>query len=180
LQMKAAVEKHGAKLIVIDPRKLELCNYAALWLPLKPGTNVPVFTAIANVIINEGLINTKFVADRTEGFSEFKKSVQEFTPEYAESISGVEQDLIVKAARMYAEAQRGAIYWGMGISQLAHGTSSALGLVHLALLTGHVGREGTGLNPLRGQNNVQGASDMGCMPYHYPGYMEVDKKENAT
>ena len=180
LQMKAAVEKHGAKLIVIDPRKLELCDYAALWLPLKPGTNVPVFTAMANVIINEGLINTKFVADRTEGFSEFKKSVQEFTPEYAESISGVEQDLIVKAARMYAEAQRGAIYWGMGISQLAHGTSSALGLVHLALLTGHVGREGTGLNPLRGQNNVQGASDMGCMPYHYPGYMEVDKKENAT
>ena len=85
LQMKAAVEKHGAKLIVIDPRKLELCDYAALWLPLKPGTNVPVFTAMANVIINEGLINTKFVADRTEGFSEFKKSVQEFTPEYAES-----------------------------------------------------------------------------------------------
>jgi formate dehydrogenase alpha subunit len=180
LQMKAAVEKYGSKLIVIDPRQLELCDYAALWLPLKPGTNVPVFTAMANVIINEELMNTRFIADRTKGFKDFKESVQEFTPEYAERISGVKQDLIVKAARMYAEAQRGAIYWGMGISQLAHGTSSALGLVHLALLTGHIGREGTGLNPLRGQNNVQGASDMGCMPYHYPGYMEVDKKENAS
>ena len=180
LQMRAAVEKYGSKLIVIDPRQLELCDYAVLWLPLKPGTNVPVFTAMANVIINEGLVNSSFISERTDGFNEFKASVQDFTPEYAESISGVDQDLIVKAARMYAEAERGAIYWGMGISQLAHGTSSALGLVHLALLTGHVGREGTGLNPLRGQNNVQGASDMGCMPYHYPGYMEVNKPENAS
>lgn len=180
LQMKAAVQKHGSKLIVIDPRRLELCDHATLWLPLKPGTNVPVFMAMAHVIINEKLCNTDFVANRTTGFDEFEKSVQEFTPEYAETISGVDRHLIIEAARLYANAERGAIYWGMGISQLAHGTASALGLVHLALLTGHIGREGTGLNPLRGQNNVQGASDMGCMPYHYPGYMEVDKPENAS
>ncbi|HKZ84338.1 MAG TPA: formate dehydrogenase subunit alpha [Anaerolineae bacterium] len=180
LQMKAAVMKHGAKMIVIDPRRIELCDFATLWLPVKPGTNVPVFTAMAHVIIREGLVNNKFVEERTEGYEEFAKSVEKFTPEYAEAISGVDRNLIVEAARMYATAKNGAIYWGMGISQLSHGTASALGLIHLALLTGHVGREGTGLNPLRGQNNVQGASDSGAMPFHYPGYMEVDNEENAA
>ena len=92
----------------------------------------------------------------------------------------MDRNLIVEAARMYAQAERGAIYWGMGISQLSHGTASALSLIHLAFLTGHVGREGTGLNPLRGQNNVQGASDMGAMPHHYPGYMQVDNPDNAA
>ncbi len=180
LQMKAAIEKHGAKLIVVDPRRLELCDFATLWLPLKPGTNVPVFTAMAHVIIKEGLVNREFIEARSEGYESFVQSVEKFTPEYAEMVSGVDRNLIVAAARMYANAQRAAIYWGMGISQLSHGTASALSLVHLALLTGHVGRQGTGLNPLRGQNNVQGASDMGAMPYHYPGYMLVDDPANAT
>jgi len=180
LQMKAAVMKHGAKLIVIDPRRTELCDYAALWLPLKPGTNVPVFSAMAHVIIRDGLVNRQFVEQRTEGYDEFARSMEKFTPEYAEMLSGVERDLIVQAAHMYANAERGAIYWGMGISQLSHGTASALAVIHLALLSGHIGREGTGLNPLRGQNNVQGASDMGCMPYHYPGYMLVDNPDNAA
>ncbi|MBI4772406.1 MAG: molybdopterin-dependent oxidoreductase, partial [Chloroflexi bacterium] len=169
LQMKAAVEKHGAKLIVIDPRRIEMCDYAALWLPLKPGTNVPVFTAMAHIIIKEGLVNREFVEARTEGYEEFAQSVEKFTPEYAEAVSGVDRHLIVAAARLYASARNAAIYWGMGISQLSHGTASALALVHLALLTGHIGRQGTGLNPLRGQNNVQGASDAGAMPFHYPG-----------
>ena len=175
LQMKAAVEQHGAKLIVIDPRRLELCDYAALWLPIKPGSNVPVFSAMAHVIVKEKLTNEAFVRERTEGFDEFVASLDKFTPEYAESISGVDRELIAQAARMYARAERGSIFWGMGISQLSHGTASGLALVHLALLTGHVGREGTGLNPLRGQNNVQGASDAGAMPYHFPGYMLVDE-----
>ena len=180
LQMKAAVEKHGSKLIVIDPRRIELCDFATLWLPLKPGTNVVVFMAMARVIVREKLYNETFVRERTEGFAEFVQSVDTFTPEYAEAISGVDRNLIVEAARMYAAAKNGAIYWGMGISQLSQGTASAIGLIHLALLTGHIGREGTGLNPLRGQNNVQGASDMGAMPFHYPGYMEVDQEENAV
>jgi len=179
LQMKEAVRKHGAKLIVIDPRRLELCDYATLWLPLKPGTNVPVFAALAHVILEEGLVNTEFVAERTQGFEEFRASMRKFTPAYAEMVSGVDRRLIVEAARMYATAQNGSIFWGMGISQLSHGTASALGLIHLALLTGHIGRPGTGLNPLRGQNNVQGASDAGAMPFHYPGYMEVEREENA-
>jgi len=179
LQMKKAVVEHGAKLIVIDPRRIELCDFATLWLPLKPGTNVVVFSAMAHVILKENLINQKFIDERTEGFAEFAKSMEPFTPEYAETISGVDRNLIIEAARMYATAKNGSIYWGMGISQLSQGTASAMGLIHLALLTGHVGREGTGLNPLRGQNNVQGASDAGAMPFHYPGYMEVVKEENA-
>ena len=180
LQMKAAVEKHGARMIVVDPRRLELVDFAELWLPLRPGTNVPLFSAMAHVIIEEGLVNQAFVEERTEGYTEFARSVEKFTPEYAESVCGVERGLIREAARLYAGAGRGAIYWGMGISQLSHGTASALSLIHLAFLTGHIGRLGTGLNPLRGQNNVQGTSDMGAMPHHYPGYMRVDDPANAA
>ena len=179
LQMKEAVRKYGAKLIVIDPRRIDLVDFAELWLPLKPGTNVPVLTSMAHVIVKEGLVNSEFVKNRTEGFNDFVESLEKFTPEYAEKISGVPADDIRKAARLYANAKKSAIYWGMGISQLSHGTASALALIHLAFLTGHVGREGTGLNPLRGQNNVQGASDMGAMPFHYPGYMLVSDDDNA-
>lgn len=179
LHMKDAIMKHGAKLIVIDPRRIELCDFATLWLPLKPGTNVVVFSAMAHVILKENLTNPAFIAARTTGYDEFVKSIEKFTPEYAEAISGVDRNLIIEAARLYATAGKAAIYWGMGISQLSQGTASAMALIHLALLTGHIGREGTGLNPLRGQNNVQGASDMGAMPFHYPGYMEVVKEENA-
>ena len=179
LQMKEAVRKYGAKLIVIDPRRIDLVDFAELWLPLKPGTNVPVLTSMAHVIVKEGLVNSEFVKNRTEGFNDFVESLEKFTPEYAEKISGVPADDIRKAARLYANAKKSAIYWGMGISQLSHGTASALALIHLAFLTGHVGREGTGLNPLRGQNNVQGASDMGAMPFHYPGYMLVSNEDNA-
>ncbi|MHB8779473.1 MAG: molybdopterin-dependent oxidoreductase, partial [Anaerolineales bacterium] len=159
LQMKEAVQKHGAKMIVVDPRRIDLVDMAEIWLPLKPGTNVPVFSAMAHVIVKENLVNHEFIADRTEGYQEFVESLEKFTPEYAEGISGVPAEHIRKAARLYANAKNGAIYWGMGISQLSHGTASALALIHLAFLTGHIGRDGTGLNPLRGQNNVQGASD---------------------
>jgi formate dehydrogenase alpha subunit len=180
LQMKEAVRQNGAKMIVVDPRRIELVDFAEMWLQLKPGTNVPVFSAMAHVIVKENLINHDFIANRTEGFTDFIESLEKFTPEYAEEISGVPAEDIRKAARLYANAKSAAIYWGMGISQLSHGTASALALIHLAFLTGHIGREGTGLNPLRGQNNVQGASDMGAMPFHYPGYMRVDNPENRT
>lgn len=180
LQMKEAVMQYGAKMIVIDPRRIELVDFAEMWLPLKPGTNVPVFSAMAHVIVKENLINREFIQNRTEGFTDFIESLDKFTPEYAGEISGVPAEDIRNAARMYANAKNAAIYWGMGISQLSHGTASALALINLAFLTGHIGRDGTGLNPLRGQNNVQGASDMGCMPFHYPGYMRVDDDDNAA
>ncbi|HEX9616173.1 MAG TPA: formate dehydrogenase subunit alpha [Anaerolineales bacterium] len=180
IQMKAAVEKYGARLIVVDPRRIEMVNYATLWLPEKPGTDVPVFSAMAHVIIKEKLYDQKFIEERTEGFPEFAASMEKFTPEYAEAISGVDRELIVQAARLYANARNAAIYWALGIPEHSHGTDNAMSLIHLALLTGQIGRKGTGLNPLRGQNNVQGASDSGAMPWHYPGYMEVDDPANAA
>src|SRR5918994_2227456 len=180
LQMKAAVANHGAKLIVVDPRRVEMVNWAELWLPEKPGTDVPLFSAMAHVIIKERLYNQDFIDRRTEGFAEFVKSMEKFTPAYAESISGVDRNLIVEAARMYATAKNAAIYWALGIPEHSHGTDNAMSLIHLALLTGQIGRKGTGLNPLRGQNNVQGASDSGAMPWHYPGYQRVDDEAAAS
>lgn len=179
LQMKAAVQKHGAKLIVVDPRRIEMVNYADLYLPIRPGSDVPVFSAMAHVILKEKLYNRQFIDSRTENFEVFAASMDKFTPEYAETISGVDRQLIVEAARMYASAANGAIFWALGIPESTHGTANALSLINLALVTGHVGRKGTGLNPLRGQNNVQGASDSGAMPWHYPGYQSVDVEENA-
>ena len=179
LQMKAAVEKHGARLIVVDPRRVEMVNWSTLWLPEKPGTDVPLFSAMAHVIVKEKLYNQDFIDRRTEGFEEFCQAIEQFTPEYAEAISGVDRSLIVQAARMDATAKNAAIYWALGIPEHSHGTDNAMALIHLALLTGHIGRQGTGLNPLRGQNNVQGASDSGAMPWHYPGYQRVDD-ENAA
>ena len=179
LQMKEAVQKHGAKLIVVDPRRIEMVNYASLWLPEKPGTDVAVFSAMAHVILEEKLYNQEFIDSRTENFVEFAASMNKFTPEYAEEISGVDRNLIIQAARLYASAKNAAIYWALGIPEHSHGTQNALSLINLALLTGQIGRLGTGLNPLRGQNNVQGASDFGAMPWHFPGYQRVDNEEAA-
>ena len=179
LQMKAAVARHGARLIVVDPRRVEMVNYATLWLPERPGTDVPVFSAMAHVILEERLYNESFIRERTEGIDAFAASMAKFTPEYAEAVSGVDRQLIVQAARLYATAKNAAIYWALGIPEHTHGTDNALALIHLALLTGHIGRPGTGLNPLRGQNNVQGASDSGAMPWHYPGYQRVDDEATA-
>lgn len=174
LQFKEAIMKHHTKLIVVDPRRIEMVNFAALWLQQRPGTDVPLFSAMANVIIQEKLVNEQFIRKRTENYETFAKAMQDFTPELAERISGVPAEKIIQAARMYATAKNGSIYWALGIPEHTHGTENALSLVHLALLTGHIGRKGTGLNPLRGQNNVQGASDAGAMPWHYPGYQATD------
>jgi len=174
LFLKKAVRQNGAKLIVIDPRQIEMTDFATLWLRQKPGTDVAVYQAMAHVIVTEELYDDAFVGARTEGFAEYAQSLASFTPEWAEEISGVPAEDIRRAARMYATAQSAAIYWGMGISQSTHGTDNALSLVNLALLTGHIGRPGTGLNPLRGQNNVQGCSDSGGLPNVYTAYQRVD------
>lgn len=174
LQFKDAVMHHGTKLIVADPRRIEMVDFAALWLQQRPGTDVPLFSAMANVIIQEKLQNEDFIRERTENYEAFAKSMEDFTPDLAERITGVPAERIVQAARMYATAKNGAIYWALGIPESTHGTENAMSLIHLALMTGHIGRKGTGLNPLRGQNNVQGASDAGAMPWDYPGYQKVD------
>ncbi|MGA2820588.1 MAG: formate dehydrogenase subunit alpha [Anaerolineales bacterium] len=177
LQMKKAVHQHGAQLIVVDPRRVEMTDHAALWLQQRPGTDVPVFSAMAQVILQEGLENRAFIDSRTEDFDEFAASMQPFTPEYAQGLSGVPAQKIREAARLFAKAERGAIFWALGIPEHTHGVDNAFSLINLALLCGQIGRRGTGLNPLRGQNNVQGASDAGAMPWHYPGYQPVDAPE---
>lgn len=174
LFLKHAVRQNKAKLIVIDPRQIELTDFATLWLRQKPGTDVAVFQAMAHVIVTEGLYNREFISERTEDFDSYIESLESFTPEWAEMISGVPSEDIRKAARMYATAERAAMYWGMGISQSTHGTDNALALTNLALMTGHVGKPGTGLNPLRGQNNVQGCSDSGGLPNVYTAYQRVN------
>ncbi|NTU84679.1 MAG: molybdopterin-dependent oxidoreductase, partial [Chloroflexales bacterium] len=163
----------GARLIVIDPRQTEMTRFATLWLRQRPGSDVALFSAMAHVIVEEGLYNRGFVATRTEGFAEYISSLEEATPEWAAAITGVPAPQIRAAARMYARAGAAAIYWGMGISQSSHGTDNALSLINLALLCGQIGRPGTGLNPLRGQNNVQGCSDAGGIPSFYTAYQPV-------
>lgn len=172
--LKRSIRKNGAKLIVVDPRRVEMTDFASLWLQQKPGTDVAVFQAMAHVIVKEKLYDDEFIANRTEGFNDYLESLEKYTPEWAEEISGVPADSIREGARIYAKAGRAAIYWGMGISQSTHGTDNTLSLVNLALMCGHVGKAGTGLNPLRGQNNVQGCSDSGGLPNVFTAYQRVD------
>jgi formate dehydrogenase alpha subunit len=171
--LKQAVRKHGARLIVVDPRQTEMTRFAELWLREKPGTDTALFNAMAQVIVAEKLYDEAFVAARTEGFAEYAAGLINKTPEWAEALTGVAAEGIRRAARIYAGAKAAAMYWGMGISQSTHGTDNTLTLTNLALLCGHVGRPGTGLNPLRGQNNVQGCSDVGGVPSFYTAYQPV-------
>jgi len=178
--LREAVVKNSAKLIVIDPRKTEMTNFAVLHLQHKPGTDVAVFQAMAHVVLNEKLYNKEFINSGTEGFDEYSHSLDKFTPEWAEGITGVPAKDLKEAARIYANADAAAFYWGMGISQSVHGTDNTLSIANLALLCGHLGRPGTGVNPLRGQNNVQGCSDTGGLPAVYPGYQNVNDKESKA
>jgi predicted molibdopterin-dependent oxidoreductase YjgC len=172
--LKRAVRRNQARLIVIDPRKIEMTDFASLWLRQRPGTDVAVWQAMAYVVVREKLYNPAFISERTEGFAEYVESLESFTPEWAETVSGVPADDIRAAARLYAGARAAAVYWGMGISQSTHGTDNTLAITNLALLCGQIGRPGTGLNPLRGQNNVQGCSDSGALPYVFTAYQRVD------
>ena len=173
LEMKRAVRQRGARLILLDPREIELANFATLHLRQRPGTDVAVLNALAHVIIRDNLSNLSFIEERTEGFAEFAAAVADWTPERAEAISGVPAQDIVDAAYLYAHARNAMIFWAMGITQHTTGTDNVKACSNLALLTGHIGRPATGLNPLRGQNNVQGACDMGGLPNVFPGYAPV-------
>ena len=172
LRMKKAVRR-GAELIVADPRRIDLIRFSSLWLQHRPGTDVALLNSIMHVIVKEDFIDKKFIEERTEGFESFKDSLNEFTPEVGERITGVPKEKIIKAALLYGDAVRPGIYYTMGITQHTHGTENVFSIANLALMTGNLGRESTGVNPLRGQNNVQGATDMGCIPDFYPGYQRV-------
>ena len=178
LQMKKAVRQRGAQLILLDPRKIELAQFANLHLRHRPGTDVAVINAMAQVILAEGLQDQDFIEARCEGFQAYAQALAEWTPERAEAISGVPAQQIAEAARLYAGARAASIFWAMGITQHISGTDNVKALANLALLTGNLGRPGTGLNPLRGQNNVQGACDMGGLPNVFPGYQPVTDESN--
>jgi formate dehydrogenase major subunit len=166
--------KRGAKLIVMDPRGQALKRHAAHMLQFKNGADVAMLNAMLNVIITEKLYDQQYVQTFTEGFSGLVENVKDFTPEEMAPICGIDADTLRTVARTYARAERAIIFWGMGISQHVHGTDNARCLIALALICGHVGRPGTGLHPLRGQNNVQGASDAGLVPMFLPDYKAVD------
>jgi formate dehydrogenase major subunit len=172
-KVKRAVRQHGARLIVIDPREIDLTRFADIWLCPKPGTNVAVINGLMNVIVSEGLHAKGYIEERTEGFDPMKKTIEKYTPELVEEISGIPAEDLRSAARMYAAANRAAVLYAMGITQHTTGTDNVKSLANLAMLCGNVGIEGGGVNPLRGQNNVQGACDMGALPNVYTGYQRV-------
>lgn len=175
-RMKQALNK-GAKLIVADPRKIELAEYADVFLQLKPGTNIALLNAMMHVIYEKGLYDKEYIDERSENFEELVKVIKEYTPERAAEICGVDAEDIVKAATIYGEANKAGIFYTMGITQHTTGTNAVMSVSNLAMMCGNVGKESAGVNPLRGQNNVQGACDMGGLPSDLPGYQKVFKPE---
>ncbi len=163
----------GAKLIVCDPRKIELAEYADVYLRQKSGTDVALVNGLMHVILRDNLQDEAFLAQRVENFEALKAQVASYTPEVVSEITGVAPELIEEAARTYAQGPNSAIFYTMGITQHVTGTNNVRSMANLALLCGMLGRPGTGVNPLRGQNNVQGACDMGCLPDVYSGYQKV-------
>jgi formate dehydrogenase major subunit len=174
--MKNAAEQ-GTKLIVMDPRRSELARHAHRYLQFKADTDVALLNAMMHVIVEEGLVDQKFIADRTLGYDALAQNVKGYSPELMAPICGIDADTIREVARLYATSKSSMILWGMGISQHVHGTDNARCLIALSLMTGQIGRPGTGLHPLRGQNNVQGASDAGLIPMMYPDYQRVDNPQ---
>jgi len=171
--VKRAVTARGAKLIVADPRRIRITRYAHKWLRQNLGTDVAWINGLMHVIIKEGLHAKEFIEKRTEGFDELQKTVEKFTPDTVAQITGIPAQEIIDAARLYAKAERGSILYCMGITQHTTGTDNVKSLANLAMLCGNMGIAGGGVNPLRGQNNVQGACDMGGLPDVYSGYQKV-------
>jgi formate dehydrogenase major subunit len=169
--------KQGKTLYVMDPRRQDLSRHATQHLQFKPGTDVALLNAIIHTIIEEGLTDDQYIQGYTEGFEALKDNIKDFPPEKMAEVCGIDAETIRAVARTYATAERSIIFWGMGISQSVHGTDNARCLIALSMITGQVGRDGTGLHPLRGQNNVQGASDAGLIPWFYPDYKSVENAD---
>ena len=179
LKMKEAV-RNGAKLIVANPKEIDLCRHAHIFLQQRPGSDVALLMGLMRVIIDEGMVDREFIENNTENFQEFKESLKNFNLDFVQSVTDVPKEKIVEAARCYAINKPAGIFYAMGITQHTHGTDNVLATSNLALLTGNIGKASTGVNPLRGQNNVQGACDLGALPNVYPGYQKVndpDKKK---
>ena len=178
-KMKRAARR-GAKLIVVDPRHIELVDHAQLWLPLRPGTDAALVNGMINVILSEGWANWEFIAKRTEGYDDLWEVVKKYTPDAVSEITGIPEEQIRAAARLYAETPKAGIFYTLGITEHTTGTANVINLANLAMITGHVGVPHAGVNPLRGQNNVQGACDMGALPNTFADYRSVTKPEHVA
>ncbi|MBT8337698.1 MAG: molybdopterin-dependent oxidoreductase, partial [Gemmatimonadetes bacterium] len=176
-RLKKALAR-GAKMIVADPRRIGLSDLADIYLPLRVGSDAALLLAMAHVIAREGLVDASFMTDRTVEGEAFLEHVREFTPEWAAEITEVDPADIEAAALLYGAADRGAIYYTLGITEHVCGVDNVQSLCNLALMTGNIGREGTGINPMRGQNNIQGAGDCGAIPNNYPGFQPVTDPAN--
>ena len=172
-----SVLERDAKLLIVDPRKIELSSYATIHLQQKNGTDVAWINGMMNVIIKEGIEDKEYIESRTEGFEGLKDLVEEYSPEYVESVTNIPKEKLIEAARVYATTKRAMIVYSMGITQHTTGVDNVKSLANLAMLTGHVGFPSTGVNPLRGQNNVQGACDVGALSNVYSGYQSVTDPE---
>ena len=173
LKIKKAV-RGGAKLIVANPREIDLCRIAHLWLRHRPGSDVALLMGMMRVIVDQGLADSSFIEERCENFDAFRQSLEPFDMDFVERVTGVPGGRVAEAARLYATTKPATILYAMGITQHTHGTDNVLAIANLAMLTGNIGKPSTGVNPLRGQNNVQGACDMGALPNVYTGYQPVD------
>jgi formate dehydrogenase alpha subunit len=176
LEIKKAV-RNGGRLIVANPREIELCRHADVWLRQAPGSDVALLMGMMKVILDEGLADLSFVSECCDNFDAFKESLKNFDLDFVEKTTGVPRDTIVEAARLFATCKPATIIYAMGITQHSHGTDNVMAVANLAMLTGNMGRPSTGVNPLRGQNNVQGACDMGTLPNVYTGYQRVDNPD---
>jgi len=175
--LKEAVLKHGTKILVIDPRRIDLVDYAELYLQPKPGTDIAWINGLMHIIIKEGWAAQDYIDERCEGYEEFTANLEKFTPEYVSRITGLTEAELYAAAKLYGQAAPASILYAMGITQHTSGTDNVKSLGNLAMLCGNMGVAGGGVNPLRGQNNVQGACDMGGLPNVYTGYQKVDVDE---
>jgi len=170
-------KRNGSKLIVMDPRRTDIARHADYFLQFKPDTDVAMLNGIMHSIIKQNLLDKEFIKDRTENFAEFAKHILNYSPEKVEKICGIPAKTLHEVAKIYASSNASIIFWGMGVSQHIHGTDNARCLISLSMMTGQIGKPGTGLHPLRGQNNVQGASDVGLIPMVFPDYQRVDNPE---
>jgi formate dehydrogenase alpha subunit len=176
LEIKKAV-RNGGRLIIANPRDIELCRHADVWLRQAPGSDVALLMGMMKVILDEELADLSFVTECCDNFDAFKESLKNFDLDFVEKVTGVPRDTIVEGARLYATCKPATIIYAMGITQHSHGTDNVMAVANLAMLTGNMGRPSTGVNPLRGQNNVQGACDMGALPNVYTGYQRVDNPD---
>lgn len=165
--------RRGAKLIVVDPRRIELAEEADYWLRIQPGTDIPLLNGLMHIIIKEELYDHRFIAERTENFEALRETVEKYTPDYVFRLTGVPLEDLYAVARLYATTDKAMLFYTLGITEHVCGTNNVMSTANLAMLTGHLGRPSTGVNPIRGQNNVQGACDMGALPNVYPGYQRV-------